>query len=190
MAHSNSSGTDSVPIPLLPQLAWFGTPDRIASHVQRLMQHLQQAQSTMFQHISRDTQVAGQEASHATQVPDLLNLQWVYVAEEFSRVAQFYTQIVSGLFDAQAQWIKELESNAATLLGGTLSNTQASALPPAWPALWGPAGVFQAAQATWGEMNKVMLDALQHDLQEAPATPEESPSTAKPTSSRRPAARH
>ena len=170
MAYSNQSGAESTPNLPLPAAAWLGTS---AGHVQRFVEHLQQAQSQMFQQMSRDTHVASQEASQATRVPDLVGLQVVYVAEEFTRLAQFYMQILSGLFGVQAQWTKDLEAGVATLLGTALNDVQQQpASAPAWPALWAPPGVFQAAQASWTEMTKVMLDAIQHDLQaEEPANP-------------------
>lgn len=179
MAYSNQNGTDSTPNLPLPAAAWFGTS---AGHVQRFVEHLQQAQSQMFQQMSRDTHVVSQEASQATRVPDLMGLQMVYVAEEFTRLAQFYTQILSGLFGVQAQWTKDLEAGVATLLDTALNDVQQPAPAPAWPALWGaPTGVFQAAQASWTEMTKVMLDAIQHDLQaEQPADPVTAAAAAEP----------
>ena len=191
MAYSNQNGAESTSIPPLPAAAWLGTS---AGHVQRFVEHLQQAQSQMFQQMSRDTHVASQEASQATRVPDLVGLQMVYVAEEFTRLAQFYTQILSGLFGVQAQWTKDLEAGVATLLGTALHDVQQPAPAPAWPALWAPTGVFHAAQATWTEMTKVMLDAIQHDLQaEEPAGPAIADTAAepaaKPARSRRTTAR-
>ena len=179
MAYSNQNGAESTPNLPLPAAAWFGTS---ASHVQRFVEHLQQAQSQMFQQMSRDTHVASQEASQATRVPDLVGLQMVYVAEEFTRLAQFYNQILSGLFGVQAQWTKDLEAGVATVLGTALNDVQQPAPAPAWPALWAPTGVFQAAQASWTEMTKVMLDAIQHDLQaEKPANPGTAVAAAEPT---------
>ena len=83
MAYSNQNGAESTSIPPLPAAAWLGTS---AGHVQRFVEHLQQAQSQMFQQMSRDTHVASQEASQATRVPDLVGLQMVYVAEELTRL--------------------------------------------------------------------------------------------------------
>jgi hypothetical protein len=178
MAYSNPNGADSTPIPPLPAAAWLGTS---AGHVQRFVEHLQQAQSQMFQQMSRDTHMASQEASQATRMPDLMGLQMVYVAEEFTRLAQFYMQILSGLFGVQAQWTKELEAGVATLLGTALNDVQQPAPAPAWAAWWAPTGMFQTAQATWTEMTKVMLDAIQHDLQaEEPASPATAGPAAEP----------
>jgi len=192
MAYSNQSSADSALNPPLPAAAWFGAS---AGHVQRFVEHLQQVQSQMFQQMSRDTHVVSQEASQVTRMPDLIGLQMVYVAEEFTRLAQFYTQILSGLFGAQAQWTKDLEAGVATLLGTALHDVQQPVPTPAW---WPSSGVFQAAQASWTEMTKVMLDAIQHDLQsEEPASPAavgtaegtEVKPAAKPARSRRSTAR-
>jgi hypothetical protein len=179
MAYSTQLGTDGTLGHFLPAASWLETSERVAGHVQRLVEHLQQAQSQMFQRMSSDTQAASAEAREATQVQDLMSLQMAYVAEEYTRLAQFYSQVLSGLFSAQTQWTKDLEANAGVLLGSLVSGQQQPrpAPVPAWPAAFAPAELFQTAQATWTEMTKVMLDAIQHDLQAEPPAPAEAATT-------------
>jgi hypothetical protein len=179
MAYSTQPGTDGTLGHFSPAASWLDTSERVAGHVQRLVEHLQQAQSQMFQRMSSDTQAASQEARETTQVQDLMSLQMAYVAEEYTRLAQFYSQVLSGLFSAQAQWTKDLEANAGALLGSLVHGQQRPAPAPAWPAAFAPAELFQTAQATWTEMTKVMLDAIRHDLQaEQPAAAEAATETA------------
>ena len=176
MAYSTQTGTDGTFGHFLPAASWLDTSERVAGHVQRLVEQLQQAQSQMFQRMNTDTQTTSEEARKSTHVHDLVGLQMAYVAEEYTRLAQFYSQILSGLFSAQTQWTKDLEATAGALLGSLVNSNgkQPSAPPtaPAWPAMFAPMELFQTAQSTWTEMTKVMLDAIEHDLQaEAPAVP-------------------
>ncbi len=200
MAYFTQLGTDGTGTlgHFSPAASWLDTSERVAGHVQRLVEHLQQAQSQMFQRMSSDTQTASQEARETTQVQDLVGLQMAYVTEEYTRLAQFYSQVLSGLFSAQAQWTKDLEANAGALLGSLVNGQQQPAPAPAWPAVLAPAELFQTAQATWTEMTKVMLDAIQHDLQaEPPAAADVATATAvepsqestRPARSRRAASR-
>lgn len=197
MAYSTQTGTDGAFGHFSPAASWLDTSERVAGHVQRLVEQLQQAQSQMFQRMSTDTQVASEEARQTTGVQDLVSLQMAYVAEEYTRLAQFYSQILSGLFSAQAQWTKDLEANAGALLGSLVNDKQPSgaASAPAWPVVFAPAELFQTAQATWTEMTKVMLDAIEHDLQAErpavaePATAEPAAESARPARSRRAASR-
>lgn len=195
MAYSTQTGTDGALGHFSPAASWLDTSERVAGHVQRLVEQMQQAQSQMFQRMSSDTQVASEQARETTGVQDLVSLQMAYVAEEYTRLAQFYSQVLSGLFSAQAQWTKDLEANAGALLGSLVNDKQPSASVPAWPAVFAPAELFQTAQASWTEMTKVMLDAIEHDLQAAqPAVAAAEPSTesaesARPARSRRSASR-
>jgi hypothetical protein len=192
MAYSTQTGTDGAFGHFSPAASWLDTSERVAGHVQRLVEQLQQAQSQMFQRMSTDTQVASEEARQTTGVQDLVSLQMAYLAEEYTRLAQFYSQILSGLFSAQAQWTKDLEANAGALLGSLVNDKQPSgaASAPAWPVVFAPAELFQTAQATWTEMTKVMLDAIEHDLQaERPAAAEPAAESARPGRSRRAASR-
>lgn len=170
MAFSTQTGTDGALGHFSPAASWLGTSERVAGHVQRLVEQLQQAQSQMFQRMSTDTLAASEEAREATHVQDIVGLQMAYVAEEYTRLAQFYSQILSGLFSVQTQWTKDLEANAAALLGSLVNGKSPAATPmvPAWPVVFAPAELFQTAQATWSEMTKVMLDAIEHDLQAEP----------------------
>ena len=198
MAYSTQTGTDGTLGHFSPAASWLDTSERVAGHVQRLVEQMQQAQSQMFQRMSNDTQAASAEARETTGVQDLVSLQMAYVAEEYTRLAQFYSQILSGLFSAQTQWTKDLEANAGALLGSLVNDKQQSAPAPAWPAVFAPTELFQTAQATWTEMTKVMLGAIQHDLQAAqPAVAAAEPTTesaesgesTKPARSRRAASR-
>jgi len=195
MAYSTQTGTDGALGHFSPAASWLDTSERVAGHVQRLVEQMQQAQSQMFQRMSSDTQVASEQARETTGVQDLVSLQMAYVAEEYTRLAQFYSQVLSGLFSAQAQWTKDLEANAGALLGSLVNDKQPSTSVPAWPAVFAPAELFQTAQASWTEMTKVMLDAIEHDLQAAqPAVAAAEPSTesaesARPARSRRSASR-
>lgn len=198
MAYSTQTGTDGAFGHFSPATSWLDTSERVAGHVQRLVEQLQQAQSQMFQRMSTDTQAASEEARQTTHVQDLVSLQMAYVAEEYTRLAQFYSQILSGLFSAQAQWTKDLEANAGALLGSLVNGKQPSApspTVPAWPAVFAPAELFQTAQATWTEMTKVMLDAIEHDLQAGqpaaaePTQAEPATEATRPARSRRAASR-
>jgi hypothetical protein len=192
MAYSTQTSTDDASGHLSPAALWLDAPECVAGHVQRLVEQLQQAQSQMFQRMSGDTQVAGEEARGATRVQDLLSLQMAYVAEEYTRLAQFYSQALSGLFSAQAQWTNDLEAKAGTLLGSLVNDKQPPAAAPAWPPVLAPAELFQTVRATWTEMTQVMLDAIQHDLQaEQPsaAVAEPTSGSTKPARSRRAASR-
>jgi hypothetical protein len=203
MAYSTQTGTEGALGHFSPAASWLDTSERVAGHVQRLVEQLQQAQSQMFQRMSTDTKVASEEARETTRVQDLVSLQMAYVAGEYTRLAQFYSQILSGLFSVQNQWTKDLEAKAGALLGGLVNGKQTPAsIPtsvPAWPAVFAPTELFQTAQATWTEMTKVMLGAIEHDLQaERPAagdteadTTEAEPATesTRPARSRRAASR-
>lgn len=198
MAFSTQTGTDGAFGHFSPAASWLDTSERVAGHVQRLVEQLQQAQSQMFQRMSTDTQAASEEARHTTHVQDLVSLQMAYVAEEYTRLAQFYSQILAGLFSAQAQWTKDLEANAGALLGSLVNSKPPSGSTPTvpvWPAVFAPAELFQTAQATWTEMTKVMLDAIEHDLQAEPpvatasAKAEPAAEPTRPARSRRAASR-
>lgn len=182
MAYSTQTGTDGTFGHFSPAASWLDTSERVAGHVQRLVEQLQQAQSQMFQRMNTDTRAASEEARETTSVQDLVSLQMAYVAEEYTRLAQFYSQILAGLFSAQSQWTKDLEANAGALLGSLVVNGKqpsAATAAPAWPVMFAPAELFQTAQATWTEMTKVMLDAIEHDLQATPPAAAE-PATAEP----------
>jgi hypothetical protein len=146
--------------------SWLDASARASTHVQQLMQQMQQAQAQTLTAMGHDAGTAIDEAEAATRPQDVVGVQMAFAAEEYARMAQASLRVLAGLLDAQTQWMKEAEASLGQLLSITLDGN-----------------------APWSAVAKAWLDGIGHDLQ-ASTQANEGPLPASLDAGDTPAPRH
>ena len=92
------------------------------------------------------TSAAALNGDGAPELQQLWGQQMTLAAEQFTSMAQIYTQMLSSLLDVERQWLEQWESSAANLARGWLDRG--------------------GAPLPWTELTRVWIDAVNHDIRQ------------------------
>jgi hypothetical protein len=153
---------------------WFDASTRIASYWSQWAEQMQRVSNQAALDFRADAEAEADELQRAPSPLQRAGLPLEFAAEGVTRWIQLSVQLMSGLLDMQARWVQETEAFAAATLRPWLGGDRIIRIAPVDALLEPPpqattAQLLQSAQQAWSESAKVWLNALSHDLQDAPA---------------------
>jgi len=133
-------------------------------------EQMQRASEQTWQGLRHDMEVEAEDVEQADTPQQLTSAPIGFAAEQATRWAQLSTQMTTSLLDAQAAWLKEVESMCTQMIGPLFAHNGRIALASAQdlvepPGPQGPMQLLWSAQKMWSEGAKVWLHAMSHDLQ-------------------------
>lgn len=152
---------------------WFAAPPLVAPYVERFMAQMQRMETEALDDVRRDVSIEIDEARTAPP-HQALSLQVELVTLELTRLGRMTDQVLAGIFDAQAGWLRDLEAYAADMVLPWLGDDERTTVSSAEPVLelplqLTPAAWLAGANSACREITKAWLGAIAHDVQIAPA---------------------
>lgn len=132
--------------------------------IQRIHEHA-------MQDVSSDVQIGRDDFRRADSPNELLGYQMEFMTNQVARWAIINEQIMAGLLDIQALWMRDVEALAAEQMSSWLGEEARKPVRSAdavfdVPGATRPADLVAAMQRAQTEIGKAWLHTLRHDLQE------------------------
>jgi hypothetical protein len=170
---AKAAAPDVVPTAAALASAAFEWPLSPLKYLGPWLERVQRINEHAMKGLSVDTDLGREDLRRAESPSELLGYQMEFMSSQLARWTMINEEIMAGLLDVQALWMRDFEALAAKQMRGWLGAEARKPVRSAeavfeLPNAATPADMLTAMQRAQTEIGKVWLRTLRHDLQASP----------------------